>query len=187
MAIERRDLAMEAHLQAIGAWYWIAAALWILLAGGLVVFFNDSVPAEAQRMMKAGMITGVVGAAASYALGSYLMKYSEGARIAAGIAAGLTLLMTIAAIVRPGGALAQGNWARMVWATLFAAWCAALLWAFFSRRASVVCTEEYRAIVKATPGERPPVFRSPFFWGPFILVGISMAAGTVYWVTHRAR
>lgn len=187
MAIEKRDLAMEAHLQAIAAWYWIAAALWIMLAGGLVVFFNDSVPADAQRMMKAGMVVGVIGAAASYALGSYLMKYSEGARISGGIAAGLTLLMTFVAIARPGGALAQGNWARMVSATLAAGWCAALLWSLFNRRASIICTEEYRAIVKATPDERPPIFKSPFFWAPFILAAVSMAVWAAYWATHRVR
>ena len=186
MAIEKRDLVMEAHLQAIAIWYWIAAAACVLLAGGLVLFFKESLPADAQRMMKAGIVMGILGAVTSYALGSYLMKYSEGARITAGIMSGLTLLMNIAAVARPGGALSQGNWGRLVSTTLAAGWCVVLLWAFFNGRSSIVCSEEYRVIVKATPDQKPETFRSPFFWVPFILVGVSMTVATIYWVTHKA-
>ena len=87
MPIEKRDLMMEAHLQAIAIWYWIAAAVGVAAAGVMVVFLKDTLPAEVQRGMKAGMVIGVILAALSYGLGSYLMKYAEGARITGGVIA----------------------------------------------------------------------------------------------------
>ena len=97
----------------------------------------------------------------------------------------LFLLGNIGALVRPGGAFEAHRYGRVVSSIVAIGWCAALLWAFFNHRMTVVCSEEYKGAVRAASGEKPPTVKSPFFWVPFILLAITTVVTLAFWFAGR--
>lgn len=187
-----RDLKMEAHLRAIAIWYRIGAILGVLvcLLVGLAGFAGMSMGGGRGRSgeMAAGagafLCIAIVGGgicALFYLLGHHLAKYSNTARIIAGI---LTILNILGSVCNVFSLMAQAGgmggmrperdappMALMAVIVLFGlAYGIAQCWALFNGRAGAICTPEYQNLVAQTPSQQPPTYASPFFWLPFVFV-----------------
>jgi hypothetical protein len=172
---------MEAHVQAIAIWYRIGGVLaglagLLILAGGAM-----GGSAAGAALMFAGLVVAGMGVLI-YVLGHHLAKYSNVARIIGGVLAVLGLgmqgiqLLTIVAGAAPAG---QSAGVAFALGLLQMGYNGALAWALFNARSSAICTEPYRQAVQQSPGERPPTYASPFFWGPFALVGVAFVFGFI--------
>jgi len=176
-----RDLPMEAHVQAIAIWYRIGGVLTGL--AGLLFLVTGAMGGSSAgtEIMLLGLMVAGMGVLI-YRLGHHLGKLSNAARIAGGVLAvvglgiqALQLLMIVAGSAprgqSPGVAFALG--------LLQMGYSGALAWALFNARSSAICSEPYRQVVRQSPGERPPTYASPFFWGPFALVGVASVFGFI--------
>jgi hypothetical protein len=170
-----RDLVMEGHLRATSIWYRIhgvlvALASILILIGGAAML-GAGRQAEGAKlgggcMVGLAVLMVAIGAAV-FALGHFLWKYINGARITAGV---LTALGSLGIVVNLIGALKEP--ATLIVIVPQAAWMVALLWLFFNARSAEICTEEYRRRVTTTSDQAPKVYSSPFFWIPLILCGL---------------
>lgn len=179
-----RDLQMEAHVSAIALLYRITA----LLGGVVCLMLLISTVAAGERMWArmSGIliilmvVIAVIGLLV-YALGHFLGKFSNAARIIAMI---LGLVGLVGNIFSIGLAIITGMDPRVtgmpplpltiLMHVLSMGWGVAILWALYNSRAASLCTETYIQRVASSPDVKPPTFASPFFWLPFILVGVSI-------------
>jgi hypothetical protein len=173
---------MEAHLRAIAIWYKIGAVMGALSILGLLMAQNDGkIPGEYVAGLKVGVVMIAAFSVFSWMLGHYLAAYSAGGRIVARLVTFLSILMNVFGLVRPGGGLDQFKWGKIGLHVCFIAWLLMVAFILRNARTADICTEEYRALVKNTPGQTPPTFRSPFFLMPLIGTILSVISGLVYW------
>ncbi len=180
-----RDLSMEAHLRAIAVWYRISGVLVAFLG---LVFLALIVPSMGGSGPAAGcgvavMLLFLAIGAVSFALGHFLGKYSNGARIGAGV---LTILGMVGNVIQIFAAMAAPSSGRgqpggaagvVIGAVLGLGIGAIYLWAFFNQRSAAICSPGYAALVARSPHLKPRTFASPFFWGPFVVGGLLFVIG----------
>lgn len=153
-----RDLAAEAHIQAIGVWQRIQGVL-AGLAGVALLLLGG-----ARGVPMAVIVIGI--AAFCYWLGSSLMTYRGWSRIVVGLFTALGLLGCVASIV------AAPNAAGLISNLIPGAWNVAILWALFSSRAARVFAPGYRI-----DNQRVTWWASPFFWAPFAMIALAALLG----------
>lgn len=169
---------MEGHLSAIALWYRLTGALGlassgILLLSVLLLANNTSGPVLVVLIGFSGFWTG------SFLLGRHLDRYSNRARIIAGVLGALGVATNVFSTL--GVVIQATRGAAPTWMALFfsahlalgSLWSGANLWALFNQRAAVICTPEYRALIVRKPMQRPHTYSSPFFWLPFVWMGLA--------------
>lgn len=151
-----RDLAAEGHIQAMAVWYRIQAVLVGIAVLAMIVLGGV-------QTLPIALIVGGVGAFC-YFLGSSLMAYKGWARIVVGLFTCLGLLGCVAGVV------AEPNFAGLLSNGISGAWNVAILWALFGERGARVFAPGYRI-------DRQQVrwWVSPFFWLPFLMLGLAFA------------
>src|SRR5581483_4372628 len=201
----QRDLIMEAHLRALAIWQRVGAVLMAVAALWLV-------GALAMAGSRLGQFSGFIGgigavmaaiflamAVGSWVLGHFLSRYSNGARITAGVLTSISLGWQVlstgfAMFARPSYAYddygsryggygmhhssGAGMWAVLSF-ILIVIWMSSVLWALFNRRSSKICTPEYRDIVAKTPELAPSTLKSAFFIIPAALGGFVLLLALV--------
>jgi hypothetical protein len=185
MAIDKRDLSMEANVLAISLWYRIAAVAGLLLGGGVVLLAFDRLSPERQGGARVVVIAGLAGCVFFYVMGHYLAKFSNAARNVARLVTFLTILGNFFAIIRPGGAIDRGHYAMAILNAVSILWLLAVQWALFNARTAQICTEEYRTLLRTGPAEKPPVFGSNYFRAPFFLIAFSAVIVGISWYLRR--
>jgi hypothetical protein len=202
----QRDLIMEAHLRALALWQRVGgvllavAALWLigtsLLTSSSPGDFGGTVAALAMFVA----VFCIVLAAGSFVIGHFLARYSNVARILAGV---LTALSAVMQLLRTGALLFMSGGSRygdsygdygsrryysyssgpsgilIVVSLVALIWMIALLWVLFNSRSSKICSDRYRDLVAKTPELRPPTFKSPFFVIPAALSGFAILLAMV--------
>jgi hypothetical protein len=195
MALQR-DLAMESHLRGLAFWYRLGAVL--LGVSGLAMFgfmwslqrhsaiFDPSVRSSSLLAGLVGwvsmlMLVAVVG---SYVLGHFLAKFSNGARLAAGILTILSLafgllkfVLTCVAYSRLSDLYVGDSYYDMrpslmgpiVSLLLSTIWSGAIIFTLFSGRAAAVCAPVYRTLVARTAQMRASMVKTPFFVIPLVV------------------
>jgi len=187
-AADYRDLTMEGHLQALALWDRIAGIL--LVIGGIFFLVGTSSLHSRTgdniigRLLESlGIFAGIaffLFAVAYYALGHFMARYDNVARIINGvlcaIGAGLNLLSSCGnmASSRSGGGGVIGG---AIGAMIVIAWSAAKLWAYFSPRSATICTDSYRELVARSSDMKPRTYSSPFFWIPLAFLGLMAGCG----------
>lgn len=155
-----RDLGMEGHLAATALWYRVGA----LLAGVLVLVGWLFGHRDAGESFWSAPVALAV-CAAGYLLGAALGRRSNGARVVAGVIAALGFVGTA---VSSCSGIVHGNGGSIIGIALSLAWSAAYLWVFWSQRSRNVCSPTYQRLVASSPGVKPRVVTSVFFWVPMI-------------------
>jgi hypothetical protein len=186
-SVPRRDLWMEAHFRAVALWYEIFGVLSWLLALGILYYMREKydLPPEKIVSLKIGAITCLGWGALMFAVGWFLDRLSEPARVIARI---LTLLMILGwayFIVRPRGGIDSHSWFSVVYAVFSILGLLAVGWALANWRSAVFCTEDYRTLVKNTPSERPATLKSPFFWVPLVWLSLTAVVRFVMWKVEK--
>ncbi len=187
----RRDLDMEGHLRAIALWYRIGGVL-IAVAGLVAAFALPALMGGKAGAAGAGCVVavliGMVGlGAGSYAIGHFLWKYSNAARIVAAVLTILGMLSNVIQVAGPAmgaGRPGQGA-ADMIGGLIGIGWSIALLWALFNARSAAICTPPYASSVMRTPHLQPSALGSPFFWMPFLIAVIFVAIALMAPATSR--
>ena len=199
----QRDLIMEAHLRALAIWQRVGAVLMAVAAVWLV----GALALSSSRFGQFGGFIGGVGtvmaaiflamAIGSWVLGHFLSRYSNGARITAGVLTSISLAWQVvstgfALFARPsyaydeygsryggyGHSSGAGMWTVLSF-LLIVIWMSSVLWALFNRRSSKICTPEYRDIVAKTPELVPSTLKSPYFIIPAALTGFVLLLALV--------
>lgn len=159
-AIER-DLEAEAHLVALAIWQRIGCML------GLVFVAWTFMTLSALSGVPAGFVAATVAlplaiSVAYGALGFFLIKYNQVARVLTAALSGLGILATVV------GGLSLASVIPLGFHT-------AVMVVLLRERSVALCTPEYRERVARTPGESVPWARSPFFYIPALLLLIALA------------
>lgn len=150
-----RDLAAEGHIQAIAVWGLIQASL-VGLAG-LVMFGLGA--ASGQPVALVGAVVLAIGAFFIWQ-GLALKRYQNWARWVTGVILGLGMLGGVASVVMTSDVI--GN-------VIGLSWQAANLWALFGLRANRVFSPSSRS-----DGRGVAWWASPFFYLPFVLLGLGL-------------
>ena len=188
----QRDLAMESHLRALGFWYRIGAVLFgvgfltLFGLGGALVGLTSSLHGSNALWASAfGYVAMFVVALAvgSYVLGHFLGRFTNGARLAAGILTIVSLAFGLLRFVlicvaysklsdlygdagfysaRPSLA---GPIAMFLMSTL---WSGAIVFTLLSGRAAAVCAPAYRTLVARTASMKASLVKTPFFVVPLV-------------------
>jgi hypothetical protein len=165
----QRDIKMEAHLTAVAISFIIYGSLMALLGVILMVSGFVKFGLEYYRhIISPWNLSGVGLGLAGVLLGVYLRRYSNIARVTAGVLTTLALLF---------------QWLfgpALTW--LFAVFAGPTLWALFNHRAAEICTEGYRHMVGSRRGVPPGTYRSPFFWGPLLLLALFGVGIVAFWL-----
>lgn len=98
-------------------------------------------------------------------VGLFLGRYSNMARIVAGVLMILTVLGNGWRLLEIKGVLDAVSLGLPI------LWAGAVVWVLFNRRAAKLCTDEYRELVARTAFVKPAAYKSPFFWVPFFVTG----------------
>src|SRR5262249_13334832 len=134
----------------------------------------------------------------AFVLGHFLARYSNGARITAGV---LTIIglawIVLSAVLGLVRAASQPRlfeaypayssphyyynqpstgwgFGTIILLLLYLLWIGSVLWALWNKRSSQICSERYRDIVARTPELSPPTFKSPFFIVPAALTVVAI-------------
>jgi hypothetical protein len=198
---DRRDFKMEGHLSAIALWYRISGILG-LVCTGLFLLLTPLAIGGIRKLGTLGalgehsgdiltfLVIVVVAAMLLFSIGSLLLgrrldRYSNAARIIAGVlgAVGLAfnVVSTCSTVFRASGgdtSVAQALMASINLA-IGSLWSGANLWALFNQRAALICTPEYRALATHKPLQRSYVYSSPFFWIPFLWMGLAFLVAII--------
>jgi len=175
-----RHLVFEAHIMALGVWQRVTGVLMGVFGGiGLLAMLVMVVGgggrggAGGRAAFGAVMIV-VIGAvffafaAIFYFLGSGLMKYKPWARIVMTILLVLNLLQNLPGMFLGGISFVVSGLGML--------YVGAQLWALFNSRASEIFSPAYAAAAQANPVQIA-WWRSPFFWLPFVFVGLMFCVG----------
>lgn len=192
---------MEGHLSAIALWYRIGGILGLLVTGlfllltpfaieGLRKFDDQGILGGQSGDVITFLAIVVLGLMLLFSIGSlflgrYLHRYSNGARIAAGVLGAVGLAFNVLSTF--GTVLQAANGDAPVAQALIASfnlamgslWSGANLWALFNQRAAAICTPAYRAFAARQPLQRSAMYSSPFFWIPFVWIGLAFLGGLV--------
>jgi hypothetical protein len=204
----QRDLIMEAHLRALAIWQRVGgvllgvAAVW-LVGTSMLTSHEGAFGGTLAAVAMFGAVFCLVLAAGSFVIGHFLARYSNVARIIAGVltalSAAMQLLRTGALLFMSSGSRYDGgygdyNYPRhsyyysyssgpsgilIVVSLVALIWMIALLWVLFNARSSKICSDRYRDLVAKTPELRPPTFKSPFFVIPAALSGFMILLAMV--------
>jgi hypothetical protein len=168
-----RDIKMEAHLAAIAIWFRISGYL-IALLGLIPVVTRIAWGPYGVRLFMSPLYALGIGLG-SILLGVCLGRFSNIARIAAGILAALVAVgQGLAAFILVG----RHNPLGIVFFIVCSFMCAVVC-ALFNRRAAAVCSEGYLRLVEFRRGVPPGTYRSPFFW--VLFVGLALLVALVVW------
>jgi hypothetical protein len=124
----------------------------------------------------------------SLLIGRYLNRYSNVARVIAGAFGAFGLALNVISTLSTVFQASRG--VTPTWMALFSSanlafgslWSGAHLWALFNQRAAVICTPGYRALIARKPMEQPKTYSSPFFWLPFVWLGLCFVAAIIFGV-----
>jgi hypothetical protein len=162
----RRDLKMEAHLSAIAMWIHICGYLTALI--GLILVMMKFTRFETYRIINNLGDLPLPGIGlASILVGVYLARFSNFARITAGILTALAMMVQMIIL----SSSPYDTW-LFLRSFSFMVCVGAVLGPLIDRRAAVVCSEGYRGLVDFRRGVPPGTYRSPFLWVP--LVGVAL-------------
>jgi hypothetical protein len=193
----QRDLAMESHFRGLAFWYRLGAVLLGVSVLGLLGMFGfvgrHELGMVTQMSPGASLIAGALGWIAmvmlvavvgSYVLGHYLARFSNGARLAAGILTIVSLafgllkfVLTCFAYSKIGDLYAGDVYYDMrpslagpiVSLLLTTIWSLAIIFTLFSGRAAAVCAPTYRTIVARTAQMKASMVKTPFFVIPLVV------------------
>jgi len=174
-----RYLDFEAHIAAIGVWQRITGVLMVVFGAigllAMLVMVASKGGAGGGGQAAVGLVLLVVFgaiflgfAALFYFIGSGLMKYKGWARIVMTILLALNLLQNL-----PGLFLGGVNLIVAMGGLLYGG---AQLWALYNSKAKAIFSPGYAAAAEANPG-LVAWWRSPFFWLPFVMVGLMFCVG----------
>jgi len=197
MALQR-DLAMESHFRGLAFWYRLGAVLLGVSALGLIGMFGfvgrHELGMVSHMSPSASLIAGAVGWIAmvmlaavvgSYVLGHYLAKFSNGARLAAGILTLVSMAFGVLKFVLTCIAYSKINdlyagdiyydmrpslAGPIVSLLLTTVWYLAMVFTLFSGRAAAVCAPAYRTIVARTAQMKASTVKTPFFVVPLVVM-----------------
>lgn len=156
----QRDLSAESHLVALAIWQRITCMLGVVFVGWTLMSLSGlGAPAA---LVGAAVALPLAVSVACGALGFFLMKYSNVARMLTAALSAFGILATV---------LGGPSLASVIPLGFHTAVLAVLL----SDRSAALCTPEYRERVARTPGESVPWARSPFFYIPALLLLIGVA------------
>ncbi len=154
-----RDFVHEGHLRAIAFWQVVGGGLLLLLA--MVVFgLAAGQPGGRLAALSLGGIGGVL-----LLLGYGIWNFNPIARWFLVAYYALTFFWTVAVATSLPGTVAPG---------FIVPWLydAAIVWALLGGSASAIFSADYRRVVQASPGSIP-FTGSPFFYAPFVMVGLN--------------
>jgi hypothetical protein len=166
----QRDLKMEAHLTAIAMWFRICGycmALLALIVGVyFAVFISRLGPYRVWDVYRLtwGLFMLVPLGLASILVGVYLARFSNFARITAGILTALGTVVQGAVIINPYLRFIFFNMGSHPGAWLSMAILGAIMCALFNHRAAVICSEGYRCVAGSRRGDWPVIYRNPLVW-----------------------
>lgn len=191
----QRDLAMESHLRGLAFWYRGGAVLVGLGALAMLAIlrslqasavFDPTLRSPVWAGVAGWLVTvAVVAIAGSWILGHYLVRFANGARIAAavlgivGLAFGfLRFVLTCVAYSKLSDlygsspmldAMRPSLLGPIAMFVLSAAWSAAIILTLLSGRAAQVCSPAYRTIVARTAQMKASTVKTPFFVVPLVV------------------
>lgn len=170
----RRDLRMEGHISAIALWFRVGPLAIVGLVMIATLSFGGGPSADALPVL----ILPIAILAGFYAVGHFLSRYANGARITAMILLGLWPVFQFLSISsmasrsnRYGGP--ESSFLCIQMAIVLAMALPPLIVLAMGKSAQI-CTEEYRRIVERSPGEKPFTYSSPFFYLPAGLLGLGI-------------
>ncbi len=209
----QRDLHMEAHLRGLSIFYRGLSVLVLLffalvLAGvGSLGGFGGGGGFGGAFLGGAMVLVGgtaFVFCAGWYVLNHFVARFSNVARIIAGVLVALNVaLVTVSTVMQLFATRAEMpsyyygsrpyyydsgpsiGW-TIVKFLLFVGWSAGVLWVLFSRRTSEMCSDRYREIVAKTPEVQAPWYKSPFFVVPTGLISMLVIFVLFLYVRVRA-
>ena len=191
----QRDLAMESHFRGLAFWYRLGAVL-LAVSGLAMLGFMWSLQHGAvfdPTVRSSSLVAGLVGWASmlmlaavvgSYVLGHYLARFSNGARLAAGILTIVSLafsllkfVLTAIAYSKIGDLYAGDAYYDMrpslagpiVSLILTTIWSVAMIFTLLSGRAAAICAPTYRTIVARTAQMKASMVKTPFFVVPLVV------------------